>query len=385
MSSLAPGRILRPGATIGILGGGQLGRMMVLAGIPMGFEFACLDPGGVASPCGQVAGHTVKAPFDDLDAAAELASSCDRITYEFENVSPDVVSRLVDGGLMPQGAELLATSRHRLREKQALQNAGFPVAPFARVVDEESLNAAIEQVGLPAVLKTATGGYDGKGQAVVHTEAEALQALEDLGPRELVLEGFIPFEKELSVVVARSIHGDVEAFPVAENEHVDGILRVSIAPARIPSSVAVTTVRTAERLAEALGVVGVVGVEFFLLPDGSIVINEIAPRPHNSGHYTMDGCTTDQFEQHLRAICGWPLGNPGMHTPVVMANLLGEEARRWGDEIDKIPAGLEVKTHLYGKAEARPGRKMGHINIVTEYVDQALEFLGDRGLRGAQR
>lgn len=381
MNSDATAKVILPGATIGILGGGQLGRMMATRGREMGYRFICLDPKPDSS-CGQVCDRQVVAEYDDVEAARELAKFSDVVTYEFENVSPGVTALLEEECYVPQGSELLRITRHRRHEKEAVRSAGAVVAPYVSVTDEDSFYAALEEIGAPSVLKTVTGGYDGKGQAVIRAVEDGPEAFAGLSDRgELVLEKFIDFERELSVVVARSTNGEVRTFPVSENVHVDNILHLSIVPARISEEIEEGAARLARKIASALDVVGVLAVEMFLTAGGDLYVNELAPRPHNSGHYTIDACLTSQFEQHLRAICGLPLGNPRRHTPVVMANLLGQHVEPWLKRYAKEPeAEVEVKTHLYGKAQARRGRKMGHVNVLADSVEVALSWINEAGI-----
>ncbi|MCD9024591.1 5-(carboxyamino)imidazole ribonucleotide synthase [Cohnella silvisoli] len=378
-------RTVLPGATIGVLGGGQLGRMMAHAGNRLGYRFVTLDP-TPDSPCGQTAAQIV-ASYDDQKAARELARRSDVITYEFENVDANVAAMLETESYVPQGSELLYTTQHRLREKRAVEAAGVRVAPYAEIESLESLRASALSLGLPAVLKTATGGYDGKGQWV-------LRSLEELEPAwneasrsgtQLVLEKFIIFDKEISVIAARSPSGEVRTFAPAENIHVHNILHLSIVPARIGAEVAKEAERLAVSIAETLGVVGLIAVELFLTADGELFVNELAPRPHNSGHYTMEACRTSQFEQHVRAICNLPLGDSELLTPVVMANILGEHMEPlfgWMAEKDSVAEGLgvEPKVHLYGKAEAKRSRKMGHINVLAPNVEAALEWISQSNI-----
>lgn len=369
-----------PGATIGVLGGGQLGRMLAHAGNRMGYRFVTLDP-TPDSPCGQTARQIVAA-YADREAARELARQSDVITYEFENVDAGVAAMLETESYVPQGSALLHTTQHRLREKRALEAAGARVAPYAEIADLAGLRAAAARLGLPAVLKTATGGYDGKGQWVLRSEAELEPAWAEASRTgtELVLEKFISFVKELSVIAARRPSGDVRTFPPAENVHVRNILHLSIVPARISESVKAEAERLALSIAESLGVVGLIAVEMFLAEDGTLYVNELAPRPHNSGHYTMDACRTSQFEQHVRAICDLPLGDTSLLTPVVMVNVLGEHMEalmqwlpRCDLEAEKL--GAEPKLHLYGKAEAKTGRKMGHVNVLASQTEAALAWI----------
>lgn len=375
-------KIIPPGSTIGILGGGQLGRMMSNAGSAMGYRFVALDPTPDA-PCGQVAEQIVAA-YDDVAAARELASRADVITYEFENVDASVAAMLMEESYVPQGSELLYTTQHRLREKRAIEAAGVPVAPYREIVSEQSLREAVAAFGVPCVLKTATGGYDGKGQWVIRSEDEISEAYATLSKANtaLVLEQFIHFDKELSVIAARSTRGEIRTFPVAENIHVDNILHLSIVPARVEQAIQDRARELACRIAEGLNVVGLIAVELFLTTDGQLYVNELAPRPHNSGHYTMEACATSQFEQHVRAICGLPLGETTLLTPVVMVNVLGEHVEpllKRVMEQDEVATTLGVipKLHLYGKHEAKVKRKMGHVNILTNSIDQALAWIDE--------
>jgi 5-(carboxyamino)imidazole ribonucleotide synthase len=373
-------RTILPGSTIGVLGGGQLGRMLAHAGNRLGYRFVTLDP-TPDCPCGQTAVQII-AKYDDQEAARELARRSDVITYEFENVDANVAAMLETESYVPQGSALLYTTQNRLREKRAVEAAGVKVAPYAEIVSLEGLRASATSLGLPAVLKTATGGYDGKGQWVLRTEQDLEQAWNEASQAstELVLEKFIHFDKEISVIAARSPSGEVRTFAPAENIHVHNILHLSIVPARIDESVRAQAERLAVSIAETLGVVGLIAVELFLTADGELFVNELAPRPHNSGHYTMEACRTSQFEQHIRAICNLPLGDPALLTPVVMANVLGENMEPLLDWIAGKDAvaerlGVEPKVHLYGKAEAKPKRKMGHINVLAPNVEAALEWV----------
>lgn len=365
-------KIIPPGATIGILGGGQLGRMLALAARNMGYRIQVLDP-DPACPCAQVADRHIQGTYDDVGAGRELASTSDVLTYEFENISSRMAASLEGDGYLPQGSRLLFLSQHRLREKQALQEAGVPVAPYRAVTSLEELRTAAGELGLPAVLKTATGGYDGKGQFVLHKEEEIPAAWDQLSAmdKELVLEQWIPFRREISVVICRGTNGEMVSFPPAENIHQQNILRFSLVPAREPDQVLREAQQIAMRIASHLEVVGLLGVEMFVSQEGQVLVNELAPRPHNSGHYTMNACATSQFEQHIRAICGLPLGDSTLLTAVVMVNLLGEEAQRVVEHIHLLPG--DAHLHLYGKKEARPQRKMGHINWLAADVPTALE------------
>lgn len=371
-------KVIQPGSTIGVLGGGQLGRMMALAGSNLGYRFVALDP-TPESPCGQVAGQIV-AGYSDQTAARELAERSDVITYEFENVDADVAALLEELSCVPQGSRLLYTTQHRLREKRAVEQAGAQVAPYAEIGSEADLREAVSRLGLPSVLKTATGGYDGKGQWVIRSESEIAPAYAELSKAgtELVLEQFISFVKEISVIAARSPRGEIKTFPVAENIHVDNILHASIVPARVNDTVLREAERLAGQIAESLEAVGLLAVEMFLTEDGDIYVNELAPRPHNSGHYTMEACATSQFEQHVRAICNLPLGDTKLHTSVVMVNVLGEHME---DVVNIVVNGAPTdtyvipKVHLYGKNGSAPKRKIGHINLLCENVEDGLNWI----------
>jgi 5-(carboxyamino)imidazole ribonucleotide synthase len=378
-------RTILPGATIGVLGGGQLGRMLAHAGSRMGYRFVTLDPMPDA-PMGQTAAQIV-AGYGDRDAARELAKRSDVITYEFENVDAGVAAMLEAESYVPQGSALLQTTQHRLREKRAVEAAGAKVAPYAEIKGPDALRAAAARLGLPAVLKTATGGYDGKGQRVIRSEAELEPAYAELsrGGAELVLEKFVKFKCEISVIAARSPSGEIRTFPPAENVHVDNILHLSIVPARVDDKVREEAERLAVSIAEALGVVGLIAVEMFVGEDGTVYVNELAPRPHNSGHYTIEACRTSQFEQHIRAICDLPLGDPGLVTPAVMANVLGEHMEpllAWMAEPDAAAERLGVapKVHLYGKAENTPRRKMGHVNVLASRTEDALAWIAQSNI-----
>ncbi|RAP26652.1 Phosphoribosylaminoimidazole carboxylase ATPase subunit [Brevibacillus laterosporus] len=370
---------IKPGGTIGLLGGGQLGRMIALAGRAMGYRFVVLDP-TEDSPCGQVSDQQIVASYDDQQAARQLARLSDVITYEFENVDAGVATILEKEAFVPQGSKLLSITQHRIREKTAIQACGLPVAPFRVVASAEEVRAAAVELGLPAVMKTATGGYDGKGQWVLRSLEEIEEAFACLAKAktELIVEKFVSFTKELSVIVARNLSGEVAAFPIAENIHLENILHQSIVPARIEIEIQQRAERLAITLAEKLEMVGLLAVEMFLTEDGELYINEMAPRPHNSGHYTMDACLTSQFEQHVRAISNLPLGSTKLLSPVVMVNILGGHVAPLLKKIDQLPK--KAKLHLYGKQEAKEKRKMGHINLVSESVEEALQQADKLGI-----
>jgi 5-(carboxyamino)imidazole ribonucleotide synthase len=359
--SIAPAP-LRPGSTIGILGGGQLGRMMALAAARLGLKCHIYCP-DEASPAFDVTPYKTVAAYDDETALRAFAAQVDVITYEFENVPAATAEILASLKPLRPGANALAISQDRLAEKGFLASKNIPVAPYRAVTSREELDQAVRELGLPAVLKTTRLGYDGKGQRVLRAEADAAAGFDELAPHPLVLEGFVAFEKEISVVVARGADGKVRAYDAAENVHRHHILHTSTVPADIPPTVARQAGMIAKAIVIALDYVGVLGVEFFVVTSegkSSLLVNEIAPRVHNSGHWTEAVCITDQFEQHIRAVAGWPLGDCTRLADVVMQNLIG-------DEVDTLPDGLEdnKQLHLYGKGEARPGRKMGHINTIV--------------------
>lgn len=354
-SSPAP---LPQGSTIGILGGGQLGRMLALAAARLGMKthIYCPDP---QSPAFDVTPRRTVAAYDDEASLEAFAAAVDVVTYEFENVPAATAQFLARRRPLRPGANALAITQDRLAEKAFLAVNRIAIAPFAAIPSVEQLQEELGEIGLPAVLKTTRMGYDGKGQRTIRTKPEAAAAFAALSPKPLVLEAFVPFEKEISVVVARGAAGEVAAFDAAENLHRDHILKTSTVPAGIRRKTAKTAGEIAGRIVTALDYVGVLGVEFFVLSDGSLLVNEIAPRVHNSGHWTEAVCLTDQFEQHIRAVCNWPLGNPARLADATMENLIG-------GEIAAIPArlGPADRPHAYGKAESRPGRKMGHISRV---------------------
>ena len=365
--------ILHPGSFIGLLGGGQLARMLILAGHPLGFRFVVLDPDSEA-PASQVGARHLAHSYTDKKALKELAEQCDLVTYEFENVDADSVEWLEKRVDLPQGSQLLRTAQHRLNEKKSIQNLGIGVTGFREVQTLPDLEKAFEEYG-SVLLKTVSGGYDGKGQKRIRTEEEIRSAFEALHQEgiPLIAEEYQSFERELSVVVARSRFGEVRCFPVSENLHHQNILTICRIPARLSERVEKESNRIATCLAEGLGLVGVMGVEMFLLSDGDLLVNEIAPRPHNSGHFTLGACETSQFHQHLLAIAGWPLGPTELIKPTLMLNLIGEQQDKLLKNLKRLPIG--VKLHLYGKKEVRPGRKMGHLNLSIENPSQVLETL----------
>lgn len=362
--------MIRPGETIGIVGGGQLARMSALAARAMGYRVVVADP-DPDCPAAGVADAVIAARLDQPDEVAPLAAMCRVVTYEFENIAPAVLERLGETVPVYPGVQVLTAAQNRIAEKRMLEAAGLPVAPWRQVASREEFGQALAAVGTPCVLKTATEGYDGKGQAVIRSPEEASAAYERLaGSRALVLEGFVPFERELSVIVARNRQGEAAAFPVAENLHERNILALSLVPARVPESTRRAAESLALQIAAELDLVGVLGIELFAMGDGSLLVNELAPRPHNSGHYTQNACVTSQFEQHIRAVCGLPLGSVALLSPVVMVNIMGEDYPLQEAAALQDP---NLKLHLYGKAEARPGRKMGHFNLLAPTVGEALE------------
>lgn len=359
----APNRVrLKPGDTIGILGGGQLGRMLAMAAARLGLRCQVFSP-DPDSPAFDVVARATCAEYADVEALELFASDVDVITYEFENVP--AASAMILGARRPvlPDRKILETTQDRLIEKDFVKRLGIGTADYAEVSSAEGLREAIGKIGLPAVLKTRRFGYDGKGQSLMRAGDEPDQVWHDLGTKSAILEAFIPFEREISVIAARSADGQVECFDVTENEHRDHILKVSRAPAAIPDALAAQALDVAQRIANALDYVGVLAVEMFVvLGDGgpNVLVNEIAPRVHNSGHWTLDGASVSQFEQHIRAIAGWPLGKPVRRGEVTMTNLIGEEISDYAQWLT-VPG---ATVHLYGKGTPRPGRKMGHVTEV---------------------
>jgi 5-(carboxyamino)imidazole ribonucleotide synthase len=354
------GTAVEPQATIGILGGGQLGRMLALAAARLGFKCHVLAP-SPDSPAFDVVHRVTCADYNDTEALDRFAADVDVVTYEFENVPAETATFLSARVPVLPDPDILATTQDRLAEKTFVSRLGIGTAAFAPVGGPDELAAAIDRVGRPAVLKTRRYGYDGKGQATIRNGSDPAAAWREIGGQPCILEAFVPFEREVSVVAARGADGSVECFDVTENEHRDHILKVSRVPAALSASAAVEARRIAETIAQKFGYVGVLAVEMFVLAGGGeILVNEIAPRVHNSGHWTLDGASVSQFEQHIRAVAGWPLGKPVRHGRVEMTNLIGDEVadyRRWLS----VPGAC---VHLYGKAAVRPGRKMGHVTRV---------------------
>jgi 5-(carboxyamino)imidazole ribonucleotide synthase len=349
---------LRPGMIVGILGGGQLGRMLAMAAAELGLSchIYCPDP---KSPAFAVAAARTIAPYDDESALAAFAGSVDLVTFEFENIPVETVRFLEGRVAVFPGSGSLESAQDRLAEKRLVSGLGIPVAPFAEVSKQAEIYSALARTGRPAILKTRFLGYDGKGQALIRAGDDPVAAWRAVGETAAILEAHIQFEREVSAIIARGRDGAVRAFDVTENVHEGGILATSTVPAAIPDEVAAEAISIAARIAEAVGHVGVLAVEMFVTAGGArpkLVVNEIAPRVHNSGHWTSDAALCSQFEQHIRAISGWPLGDPSRHSDAVMTNLIGHAVERWPALLSEPDVGL----HLYGKSETLPGRKMGH-------------------------
>jgi 5-(carboxyamino)imidazole ribonucleotide synthase len=378
--------MILPGATLGMLGGGQLGRMFTVAARTLGYNVIVLDP-DPDSPAGKLATDHVCADFQDQTALEYLARTCDAVSTEFENVPAATLEWLAQRCVVRPGARAVAITQDRIHEKTFLREHGFPTAEFAIARAEADLAAAAAAIPGPAILKVARFGYDGKGQARVEGPVAVRAAWESMQREACVLEQRVPLDVEVSVVLARGADGAMAAWPVGENRHEHGILDVTLVPARVSESIAREAEDMARRIAGKLDYIGVLAVEFFV-SNGRLLVNEIAPRPHNSGHYTLDACVTDQFEQQVRALCGLPLGDTRLLSPVVMVNLLGDlwrdgHAPPW-QELLRHP---NAKLHLYGKREARPGRKMGHYNVLAATLEVALTGALDirRDLAGGDR
>lgn len=354
---------LPPGSTIGILGGGQLGRMLALAAARLGLDVVVLTP-DEGSPASRVARETIVAPYDDPAALAALAKLADVVTYEFENVPAATVRALNGLGIPTAPGQLaLAVAQDRVEEKTFLNAAQAPTVAFAPVDRAGDIAAALPRIGLPALLKTRREGYDGKGQAWIRNAAEAEGAFSGIGRATAILEARAAFVRELSIVAARGRDGRIACYPLSENVHEGGVLRTTFAPASVTPALQAEAERIAGEVLTRLDYVGVMGIELFDLGDGTLLVNEIAPRVHNTGHWTQDGCEVDQFEQHIRAVAGWPLGDTTPAVSVEMTNLLGDEVLDWA----ALAADPAARLHLYGKGEPRPGRKMGHVNRVKRF------------------
>ena len=366
--------MILPQATLGVLGGGQLGRMFTVAARTMGYRVIVLDP-DPASPAAEFANEHICAPFDDRAALEKMGRACAAITTEFENVPADSMEFLAQLCPVRPSAKVVAIAQNRIREKTFLRDNGFETALFAEINNKAEIEAALKKIGTPALLKISQFGYDGKGQATVNNLAEAISAFEQMGSKPCVLEQRLNLHTELSVVVARSVKGETVAYPAAENTHVGGILDISVVPAQVNEKLALQATKDARAVADKLEYCGVMAVEFFVVENARLLINEIAPRPHNSGHYTMDACLTSQFDQQVRAMCGLPLGDARLLAPVVMVNILGDAWRAavpppW----DAVLNEPRAKLQLYGKKEARTGRKMGHFTCIGDSVQEATKL-----------
>ena len=368
-------KLIRPGSTIGIIGGGQLGRMMAFSAKERGYKIAVLDP-TPDCPTAQVADWHIEAAYDDEGALKELAELSDVLTYEFENVDAETIERVREqvDVTVPQGTELLVITQNRLNEKEFLKNTGIPIASYAKIETEADLISGLEKIGYPSVLKTIRGGYDGKGQVVLSSESDIEEALTLLQKGVCVLEEWVSFEKELSIMVVRNASGESVTLPVSENIHQNNILLKSIVPARVSEETVKEAERIGKAIAEKIQLVGALGVEFFLTASGELYTNELAPRPHNSGHYSIEACTDSQFDLHIRAVCGYPLPQVDLLKPAVMINILGEHLEQ-ALELNELEPAWHV--HDYGKKEAKTGRKMGHVTILTEDLEKTLNEIDE--------
>ena len=363
--------MIAPGETLGLLGGGQLGRMFTVAARTLGYRVTVLDP-DPQSPAAEFASGHLNTPYDDPDALDALARTCAAVTTEFENAPAETLDALAERVIVRPAGSAVAVAQDRRREKAFFSDHGFPVGPHAVVESSADFARALERVRLPALLKTARFGYDGKGQARVDTAEQLGSVFAKWKGVPCVLEELLALEREISVVLARGEDGAIAVFPVAENRHARGILDLTIAPARVSPALAQEATSLASRIAAALNYVGVLAVEMFVV-GGRLLMNEIAPRPHNSGHYTIDACRTSQFEQQVRVLCGLPLGDPSQHTPAVMVNLLGDIWTPGEPRWDAVLRHAGAHLHLYGKREARPGRKMGHVTVCEATPERTLQ------------
>ena len=348
---------LAPGSTIGILGGGQLGRMLSVAAARLGFRCHIFEPGN--APAADVAHSVTTASYDDHAALKTFAEAVDVVTFEFENIPTQALDVIEALRPIRPGREALRVSQDRLTEKEFLTGLGLQVAPYADIADLAALEAAIARIGAPAILKTRRFGYDGKGQVRITPDDNLAQAYREMQDAPVILEGFVDFQREISVIAARGPDGSIAAFDPGENVHKDGILNTTTVPAQLSASLRSDAVLLAARILNALDYVGVLGLELFVTGQG-LLVNEIAPRVHNSGHWTQDGCCVDQFEQHIRAITGWPLGDGKRYADVTMENLIGDDVAR----LPELAKSDNVSIHMYGKPDVKPGRKMGHINRI---------------------
>jgi len=366
--------IIGPGSTVGVLGGGQLGRMFAMAARRLGYRVHTLAPEH-DTPTGQIADVEVYAAYDDLDAVSHFARGVDIVTFEFENVPAAAAAAAEAHAVVRPNGHALFIAQHRVREKTFLSERGLPVTPFAPVRSDQELAAAVAKLGVPSVLKTAAFGYDGKGQVTIRSAADADAAFASLGRTEAILESFIDLEREISVIGARAVDGSWSHFGPFDNTHANHILDLTVAPSSVAPRIAADAVDATREVMAALEFVGILCVEFFVSASGRLMINELAPRPHNSGHLTFDACRTSQFEQQLRAVCGLPLGSAELLQPAAMANLLGDLWQAGEPRWDAALAHPTAKLHLYGKSSARPGRKMGHVTALAETSDEAREVV----------
>jgi 5-(carboxyamino)imidazole ribonucleotide synthase len=362
-------KTILPGATIGVMGGGQLGRMFALAARHMGYRIHVFTPDH-DSPAAQVSDYVTEADFSDKKAVRDFARTLNLLTFEFENIPNETIDWCARECEVRPAGSILQTAQHRLREKTFLAENHFPLAPFRPIRTSAELSSAVEQIGRASILKTASWGYDGKGQQAISSR-DLKDVWKTRSADELILERAIDFEKEISVIVARDLLGNIRAFPVAENIHRDHILDITMAPAIVPENVAREAVKITSAIAEKLGVIGLLAVEMFVEKSGKVLVNELAPRPHNSGHWSIEGCATNQFEQHVRAVCGLPLGSVELLRPTAMANLLGDLWRIGEPRWEAALAMPNVHLHLYGKREARPRRKMGHLTATADSTEKA--------------
>lgn len=361
-------KALRPGSTIGIIGGGQLGKMLTMSAKKMGFQVGVLDP-AENCPTAQIADWHILAAYDDVLALEEMAKRSDVVTYEFENVNVEALSTITSLVSVPQGTDLLAITQDRLMEKSFLEANNIVIAPYSTIISPTDIQEAIESIGYPCVLKTTRGGYDGKGQYVLRSMSDLAPSMNLLREGTCELEAWIPFEKELSIMVAGNGR-EITTFPIVENIHKNNILHQTIATANISKEVAEEVTRIAKVIAKAVNLHGVLAIEIFLTESGSIYVNELAPRPHNSGHYSIEACNMSQFDAHIRGVCGWPLGEVRLLTPAIMVNILGEDLEKTYQQIEQQPL---WQFHYYGKKESKTGRKMGHITIVTDDLEKTKE------------
>lgn len=369
-------KTILPGQTIGIIGGGQLGRMMALAAKEAGFKIAVLDP-AMDSPTGQVADVQLIAPYDDLEAMDELAAISDVITYEFENIDVVGLRHLCSIAYVPQGSELIRITQNRVFEKEEITKAGVPVAKYIVAASYQELLDKVKSIGYPFIVKTSKGGYDGKGQQIIRSERDLPLAEALFSNGECVAEQFVAFTKEISVIVQRNGMGETALLPIGENVHKNHILHETIVPARVAEKTISKATAAAVAIAEHLEMVGTLAVEMFVLDNGDILVNELAPRPHNSGHYSIEATNSSQFHQHIRAICGWPLNKPKLWSDSVMINVLGQHVAPITTKVAQYP---NWSIHLYGKEEAKHNRKMGHVTILTEDLAGTLEEIEASGI-----